>query len=266
MSFIQSKKHTRSRSGFTLIELLVVIAIIAILAAMLLPALAKSKETAKRAVCKSNMHQTTLAILMYAGDYQDKYPTAESHLAWVPTNVFLYFMSSIHMSTNSLQCPNYTSFVDPNYTNSIGMIYWDAPDSRVRLGYYALWGLNTTTDPRPRTINYGTQPAPWDSPRKTTDVMTPYMVLMADISEQGSGTGTKYTRVPHAKTGFGIATLNTFPPPSALGMEGNNVAGPDGSVQWKKAATALPHAVSKFLDPVNTTKADFLQTTILGYW
>ena len=61
-------------SGFTLIELLVVIVVIAIMAAILLPALSKTKEQARSTACRSNMRQLALAFLMYSEDNNDTLP------------------------------------------------------------------------------------------------------------------------------------------------------------------------------------------------
>ncbi|HEX9047329.1 MAG TPA: type II secretion system protein [Verrucomicrobiae bacterium] len=76
--FERSRGPRRWRDGFTLIELLVVIAIIAVLAAMLLPALAAAKRKAYNVNCTSNLKQVGAAITMFASDQGDRVPNGEA--------------------------------------------------------------------------------------------------------------------------------------------------------------------------------------------
>jgi prepilin-type N-terminal cleavage/methylation domain-containing protein/prepilin-type processing-associated H-X9-DG protein len=101
-----------SAKAFTLIELLVVIAIIAILAALLLPALSRAKAKAQSLKCKSNLHQLGIALRLYVGDF-DAYPYSAYTPASNQRNLLLWFdflapyVANAKWGEGVFDCPNY---------------------------------------------------------------------------------------------------------------------------------------------------------------
>jgi len=102
--------HSRA---FTLIEILVVIAIIALLAAILFPIFARSRENARRASCQSNLKQIALAIKQYVQDYDSKYSPSLINLTGTPHG-WADAIQPYAKSTQILQCPSEKNAQHPN--------------------------------------------------------------------------------------------------------------------------------------------------------
>src|SRR5437667_12331718 len=100
--FLNSDGGPRSSKGFTLMELMVVIGIIAILAALLLPALSRAKAKAHQISCLNNNRQLTLAATMYAADHDDEYPARRRFV----TNAWPFKLKPYYVSWKILACPS----------------------------------------------------------------------------------------------------------------------------------------------------------------
>ena len=218
---LRKKKTVRA---FTLIELLVVMAIIAILAALLLPVLAGSKERAKRSVCRSNLHLLVISLNLYGGDHQEKLPPglADDGNDYPPVVSAVTWTNFVNYSGNKsvIGCPDLPKpfvpggYALPPYGYVLGYNY---------LGSHATESWNLATN-----LN-------WISPKKLSERGS--LALMTDLNVWSPG----YQSVaPHAANGAIVHNGDASNPDATgatskeLGGAGGNVGFLDGSVIWKK--------------------------------
>ncbi len=183
-------KNMGNRKGFTLIELLVVIAIIALLMSILMPALNRVKEQARRQSCSARLRQQGLALTLYSGDNDSKLPlptTAGGWLQDVAINTVHYMLDS-GMTREMFYCPSnsthqkendlFWEFNNPSWDSRVQRFTNISNNSFIVSGYCFI--LETTRGDRPEITRYTNDPMQKEWVQSTQDSQPAGRELVVD--------------------------------------------------------------------------------------
>jgi prepilin-type N-terminal cleavage/methylation domain-containing protein len=257
--------HRGLAVGFTLIELLVVIAIIAILAGMLLPALAKAKNSANKALCTSNLKQWGVAITTYAGDNDNKFPPGTDMIgntaygkdeSWIGPSVLRMYQSYLipananasGTKNSPLYCPTgeyhrtYDRLVlQPNIAAAYPAGTYGNPNvaHEELSGYFYLIGRTAAQVAARTTFGNGEVPN-WltrtrlDSAYRNGPIVTDMLQVLATPGPQPTGRPFTLTAPAWKTTVAGVQVSSTSHRGTTGAMEGGNFLFEDGHVSWYK--------------------------------
>jgi prepilin-type N-terminal cleavage/methylation domain-containing protein len=212
---METTRPKRVRSGFTLLELLVSIAIIGILAALLLPAVSKAKERARRTQCLNQLRQIGVAMQLYSDDYWGRFPDASTNNPafygnWWPWDLNTNLVAELESrgaTRNILYCPSRGDMNDDQHWNF--WKYFPGNSNRV-VGYVFL--VEGAMQTPPELWRYRVSNRPSDTE----------LVVDATMSQNSN-----YVTV-HGKLLERTSHLEKRQP------AGGNIVFEDGHVEWRK--------------------------------